>query len=152
MKRFILKLTAILMILITGITGCNKPENCNYIDGKGCDKVEISKKEFLTMCIVPYEVTANSSNKLIICNHTKKDICHEYSSMDYFNGNNWEPIEFGYFGYQDVAHYLPAGKESEFETSLYSLVEKYNNSKKGKYRSRKKICGPYYLVAEFEVK
>ena len=148
-KSFVTIFFAITISL--SFTSCERSENCNYIDGKGCDKVEISKKEFLTMCIVPYEVTANSPSKLIICNHTKKDISYSYFSMDYFNGNNWVPIEFD-FVFDAALRYLSAGKETELETDLYSLVEKYNNSKKGKYRYRQEICGPYYLVAEFEFK
>jgi hypothetical protein len=128
-----------------------------------CGKVEINKKEYMAMCIVPEVVTANSVNKLRIENYTKHKMENiDRISLEYYNNNYWEliylkPVNSAYM-------YLPAGDFSEVvfvaysdgvSYNLYSLIKKYNDSKQGKYRIVNDVTseeGKYKLVAEFEVK
>ena len=116
-----------------------------------CGKVEINKKEYIAMCIIPNIISENSVNKLIIENYTKKGLVYDPPfSIEYFNGNQWETLEFD-FGFTLPAYTLHAGKLIEWEINLYSLVERYNDGKKGKYRYVKNVCR-YNLYAEFEIK
>ena len=116
-----------------------------------CSKIEISKKESIAMCIIPDIVTENSVNTLRIENHTKKDMGYgTIFYIEYFNENNWVQLEFD-FGFTLPYFSLHSGEAIEEVMNLYFLVEKYNESKKGKYRYIKEL-GNYYLYAEFEVK
>ena len=157
MKKHIL-----LFIVITScIASCYKESNflCD------CGKIEINKKEYIAMCIIPEEVTANSKNYLRIENHTKNIMNYLADfSMEYFNENNWVPIDLGItldggtiFITETNINVVLAGEteENEIRLSFYWLIENYNNSLKGRYRISKTVAVDkknYGLVAEFEVK
>jgi hypothetical protein len=111
------------------------------------------------MCIIPDIVTENSVNVLRIENYTKISMGYGTSfSMEYFYDNKWKTIDFDFY-FTAIGYALHAGKVKEEVDNLYSLVEKYNDSKKGKYRIIKDVWlynypNPpgYNLIAEFEVK
>jgi hypothetical protein len=145
MKKIII--CAVLFATITTV-GCNKEKPDALCP---CGKVEINKKEYIAMCIIPDIVSETSVNKLRMENHTKKEMVYGNPfSMEYFNGNQWEKIELD-FNFTLPAYILHTGKAVEWEMNLYSLAEKYNDAKKGKYRYIKEL-GKYKLYAGFEVK
>ena len=143
--REIFFLIAILFFFVL-FTGCkDKPESLCP-----CGKVEINKREYISMCIIPNIVSENSVNKLRIENHTKKAMVYGNPYMEYFNENKWMPIEWD-INFTCIAYSLHAGESTEWEINLYSLAEKYNDAKKGKYRYIRSL-NRYNLTAEFEVK
>jgi hypothetical protein len=153
MKRLFL---ALLVMCLT-IAACQKDNESKC----ECGKVEINKKEYIAMCILPYEVSINSVNKLRIENHTKEDMFYAGPfPLEYFNKNKWEYIQFdsGNVNYMVVEYNLPTGKTTKEVMNLYSLAEKYNDSKKGKYRivqqiyTKEEEYKSYSLYAEFEIK
>ena len=141
-------------------TGCKK-SNVKICD---CGKVEINKTEYAAMCILPYEISINSENKLIMENHTKRFMSYGTPfSLEYFNENNWELIPLDDAVWETIELGLFAGETTERHTYLYSFVEKYNNGKKGKYRMIKSVSLhtehlnnddviSINLYAEFEIK
>ena len=143
-KSLTLLLSCFLTVLL--LNGCQKyPESqCP------CGKIEISKKESIAMCIIPDIVTENSVNKLRIENYTKKSISDSYYHFEYFHENNWIIIETDYF-FDDMARYIAANTVKEEDMNLFYFVEKYNDSKKGKYRISKELAMGRFF-AEFEVK
>jgi hypothetical protein len=157
MKKIFFIVILLFATIATILIGCHKYNEDNFICK--CGKVEINKKEYVTMCIIPDIVSENSVNKLRIENHTKKNIIYENPfSIEYFNGNDWNSVEFD-FSFTLPLYTLKVGKAIEWNMSLYSLIEKYNDGKKGKYRYIKKVNlaiypDPlsHYLYAEFEIK
>jgi hypothetical protein len=146
-KRFFICVTV--MLLIICFTGCFKYNEADFLCG--CGKIETDKKEYIAMCVLPQEATINSANYLRIENHTKNNISYGTPfSMEFFSNNNWELIYFDLV-FTEILCWTLAGEATSELTNIYSLVEKYNDAKKGKYRIIKKI-GRYDLVAEFEVK
>jgi len=136
--------------LLTG-TACEKEKEPNSKSGK----ITISEDEYIVMTILPEMISSNLLNKWIIENHTKNDMIYGTPfSLEYFNKNSWAAIQLD-IEWEDIGLTLLAGKTTEGEINLYSLVEKYNNSKKGKYRIIKNIIfqniGSYNLCAEFEI-
>ena len=115
-----------------------------------CEKIEINKKEYIAVCIVPEEVTINSTNKLIMENYTKKSIIDGVYHFEYFHENDWIVIEWD-INFDAMARYIQANTVKEVNMDLYSFAEKYNNSKIGKYRISKQL-GRYRVFAEFEIK
>jgi len=152
MKEKILLL--VIFLLCIGFMGCQKyPETqCP------CGKIEISKKEYIAMCILPDIVTENSVNVLRMENYTKLTMGYgSVFSMKYFNDDCWEDVEFD-FVFTDIAYGMHSKTAEEKVWDLYSLT-KYNNYKKGTYKITKEVwlydypnppC--YYLSAEFELK
>jgi hypothetical protein len=158
MKKSFLKPTILLLaavILMLCSASCDKdPKCCDTCNG--CTTVEINKKECIMMCIVPDVVTANSVNKVRLENHTKTEMIYGSPfSIEYYNGNYWETLQFD-FGFTDIGYFLLASETKEWDTNFYLLAEKYNNSKKGKYRYIKdfylKNIDDYDLIVEFEIK
>ena len=136
--------------LLTG-TACEKEKEPNSKSGK----ITIDKNEFITMVVLPEMVSSNSLNKLIIENHTKSDMIYGTPfSLEYFNKNSWTAIQLDIM-WTAIGLTLLAGNTTEGEINLYSLIERYNNSKKGKYRIIKNITfpniGDYNLCAEFYI-
>ena len=91
-------------------------------------------------------------------NNTKLNLLYGTTfSMEYFNKNHWESVEFD-FMFTLPLFTLLAGETTEKDMNLYALAEEYNNAKKGKYRIIKDVSlsiGQYnrhYLIAEFEIK
>jgi hypothetical protein len=123
-----------------------------------CGKIEINKKEYIAMCIIPNIVTENSVNVLRMENYTKINMGYgTVFSMKYFNDNSWENIEFD-FMFTAIAFGVNPKTSKEEGWNLYSLTG-YNNYKKGKYKIVKGVWlynypdpPEYYLSAEFELK
>jgi len=143
MKKYIF----IIAVIFTNLISCKeKPESLCP-----CGKVEINKKEYISMCIIPDIVSENSVNKLIIENHTKKEVVYGiYFSLEYFDENGWTPIPLNIISTY-IGIILHAGKINEEKLDLYNLVKELGDLKKGKYRIIKKIES-HSLYAEFEVK
>jgi len=150
MKKAILVLGTLLWLL-TCLTSCFKYNETNFLCD--CGKVEIDKKEYIAMCVLPEEVTKNSINYLRMENHTKQNLSYGTPyTIEYFNNNNWERIPFpDNWGFEDILLHIPAGEIKEGITKLYSIVEECNEGITGKYRIIKEIEN-HSLVAEFEVK
>jgi hypothetical protein len=142
---------ALLPFLIC-LASCFKYNEDNFLCT--CGKVEIDKKEYIALCILPDVVTHNSVNYLRIENHTKQNISYgTYFSIEYFNDNNWEHIPFpDNWAFEDILLYTLAGETTEGVTNLYSIVEECNEGKVGRYRFKKIVGKDTGLVAEFEVK
>jgi len=110
----------------------------------GCGKFNLTETEFVSWCVVPYEVSRNSENKLILENNTERVLRWDASfSMEYFDKNEWSPVQLKNISWVDVAYFLLPGETFELPTlaydrygsvNLYSLVKNFNNSQKGKYR------------------
>jgi hypothetical protein len=124
-----------------------------------CSVVKISNREYLLMQILPETVSANSSHVLKIENHTKKVMNYgHHFHLEYFDGNNWIDIKLDIVWETILLGLKPRKVIEEQMVSgyLYSLVEKYNNSKKGRYRIVKEFIvmwtnEGYHLCAEFEI-
>ena len=150
MKRIFYFLT-ILFIVVS----CNKYNGDNFICD--CGKIEIDKKEYIAMCVIPQEVTINSGSYLRMENHTNKNMSYgEDFYMEYFNKNQWEPIYFDFY-FTAIGRNTKAGEKTVGLMNLYSLAEEYNNACEGKYRIIKDVSlsiGQYNrhdLIAEFEL-
>jgi len=109
------------------------------------------------MCVLPKEVTINSESYLRLENHTKEKMVYGSNfSMEYFNKNQWEPIDFDFF-FNSMLHGIQAGETTVNLTNLYSLAEQYNNACEGKYRIIKDVSltigqyNRYDLIAEFNL-
>ena len=144
MKKYIFTI-AILFFFILFIGCKEKPESLCP-----CGKVEINKKEYISMCIIPDIVSENSVNKLRMENHTKKDMMYDCFRIAYFNDGNWEPIQDSTIC-DKMARYVNAGEALEHEVNLYSDIDRFDCPQKGKYRISR-LIGKYYLYAEFEIK
>ena len=150
MKNNILKITAILLIFI-GSFSCNEekvekqPKVQTPTEYDSCGRIDINEKEFVQMCISPYIVSTDSPTPmLIIKNNTTKGLNYgRVFSIEYFNEGNWIQIQpLNIFITLEIL-YTDASTTSEYEMkyesintseSLYSLVERCNNGKKGMYR------------------
>jgi hypothetical protein len=154
-KIFFIPVTVLLLILC--FTSCNRYNEADFLCD--CGKIEIDKKEYIAMCISSKEVTANSVNYWRSENHTKQNMCCNSGiqfALDYFDSDHWKSIQIN-IPINSLPWYVNAGQILEEKIDLYSLVEQYNNAKKGKYRIGKNIqlgdeTNQYDLVAEFEVK
>jgi len=117
-----------------------------------CGRIVINENEFITMQILPNEVSDVSVNNLRIENHTSIDITYGAPFyLEYFDTNDWTPILLDKIEWTDIGILLPAGEITENQIHLYSLVNEYNNGKKGRYRITKNIFG-VGICAEFEIK
>ena len=149
MKK-VLFLTFFAAITCFVITGCKKPDSLCP-----CGKIEISKKEYVAMCVLPNVVTANSVNTLRMENYTKKKMVYgPTADLEYFDETNWIPIRsLGIGGVVGtyIGLILFANEPREYTLNLYHLIQEYNDSKTGKYRIVRNI-GDYDLYAEFEFK
>ena len=132
-----------------------KPMNTILENTEFCGRIEIGKDEYMIMKVFPETVTTNSLNKLIIENHTKIDASYgTFFSLEHFNGEKWIPIKLDLM-WHDILINLFSGETNEEEINLYSLIERNNNSKKGRYRITKDFTfsntGNYNVCAEFEI-
>jgi hypothetical protein len=151
MKKHIL-----LFIVVTiCITSCFRYNETDFLCD--CGKIEINKKEYIAMCVVPEEVTNSSVNYLRIENHTNLEMTYgDDCYFEYFDENNWQPITMT--GGTEMLFGTFAGESTIKQLNLYSLVKESNDAKKGKYRILKDVSlstgkyNRYDLVAEFEVK
>ena len=142
-------------------------------------KHKINENEYKMIRVAP-EIISDPTSKWVVENHTSKDMVYGTPfSMEYFDGNKWAQIRFNYDGdvkiiyiWEGIGFLLFAGKVAEFSFSyypdpidegrltdtrldLFSLAQKFNNGKKGKYRVRRNFTvidsGNYNLCAEFEI-
>jgi len=154
MKKNTLKFITLILFIAGFFSACKeKPEALC-----ACGKIEINKKEYIAMCVVPEVVTSNSVNYLRMENFSKQIMLYGYSFfIEYFYENHWELIKTDIIIELPLL-YLEASTATEEEMNLYSFAEKYNSSKKGKYRIVKDVSlstgqyNSYDLVAEFEFK
>ena len=152
MKKLLTIFTSLFVTIICFLfSGCQKyPETLCP-----CGKIEISKKEYIAMCISPEEVTENSTNILRMENYTKKNMLYDNSFFEYFNGNDWNPIPLDLIAIELILYQLPAGKVGESKANFYYLLTEHaNDAKNGKYRFTQSVTlsgfGKYNLVTEFE--
>ena len=128
-----------------------------------CEKIfKISDDEFISMQIIPEKVSINSSNVWRMENKTKKFMSYGTPfSLEYLEGNNWKSIQLWDIWTLNGLG-LSAGEATEGQTSLYSIVEEYNNGKKGRYRVIREVslqsdrmnnadAISFTLCAEFEI-
>jgi len=133
MKTNILKLTAILLMLV-GFSACEKETQAVPLIAE-CGKYYISETEFFSWCVVPYVVSENSENMQVLENRTEIGLTYGNPfSLEYFNGSNWENIPLDGVNWTNIELGLFPDKTTEEYIYLYSLIKKYNNAKKGKYR------------------
>jgi len=156
-------LLLVILFTIIGIIGCQKLKDCPCDAAKESEKIEVNKKEYLIKCMLPETVTNNTTNKLIICNHTKNIMNYRYAfSLEFFNENNWTEIPLN-INWEEILLGLAPFETFEWDLNLYSFVEQHNEFKKGKYRISKYISlntnekyslhiGSYDFYFEFEIK
>ena len=136
--KTILKITAFsatLLILVMGLTSCRDKENPPYT--AECGKFHITNTEFVSWCIIPFEVSNNSTNKVKFENRTGSILTHRAPfSVEYFNGENWE-----YVRHNAMIHWvgcefrISPGETIESYKSLYWWVEESSHKhRRGKYR------------------
>jgi len=101
-------------------------------------RFDVNENEYVTMQIVPEEETNHSSALLRIENHTESCLGLGTFSLQYYSKNNWGPDLLRDVAWEDIYHCLLAG-DAEERTNIFSLVNKYNNSKKGRYRVTKQF-------------
>ena len=164
MKKLYLFLLAILCL--TG-TACEEKEiNTEPIE---CGRIDINENEYVVMQVVPEKIYVNTYHVLRIENHTQGVLQYGTPySLEYFNGKNWGKIQLNLVW---TLVYLGLGasettedyKSENYEKNFYSLIDKYNKGKKGKYRIIKdfSVCHNWplsspdiylKLCAEFEIK
>ena len=148
MKKLVFILLA---ICLTGIA-CEKKKETD----SGCGKLEINEEEYITMQILPKEVSANSKDTIRFENHTKQEMYADYSfSLEYFDKNCWTPVELENQIDPLIRHICKAGATSNMGGYLYLLIERYD-LKKGRYKIIKEVSlqnvGKYNICAEFEIK
>jgi hypothetical protein len=124
------------------------------------NKHEISEDEYIMVQIIPDTVSAKSANKWIMENHTSFDMIYgENFWMEYFDGDKWTSIEFD-FMFTCLGIILFSGNTVDlmlhyFQLNLFILAERYNDSKKGRYRIIRHVTlinlGNYNLCSEFEI-
>jgi hypothetical protein len=98
----------------------------------------------------PYEVSEHSENVVKLENRTKRRLQYETAySLDYFNQGKWVPVQINDPWPNPSFGLMPGETDGErfgcdhplypfIQIPLYSIVERYNNSKKGKYRIGRK--------------
>jgi len=144
----------LLFIVITiCISSCYKESNflCD------CGKMEITKRKYIALCVVPEEVTANSVNYLRIENHTREKIEYRHSSgwaIEYFDKDHWELVV--QFPFTEIGSInILAGETEKRIIDFFALAEEHNKGKKGRYRNIQYATldnTSYTLISEFEVK
>ncbi|GHV55987.1 hypothetical protein FACS1894182_01600 [Bacteroidia bacterium] len=141
----------IVCIIVIGTTSCESKYNSDDIIPYECGNVEIGENEFVSMQVLPEQVSTDSPVKLIIENHTKEDMTYSaVFSLEYFNGRDWISIPLDIM-FPTIGCLLKAGETAEDPIDLFTKKQNY---KKGKYRINKRVTldKTYHLCAEFEMK
>ena len=127
-------------------------------------KIDIKENEYVTLQMLPEQVSTNTSHKIKTENNTKGNLVYDYSFFfEYFNENYWEIIKIDGIMSDMALRTLQVGGTLEEDRNLYALTKLYNKGKKGKYRYVKSfsqiydfpfgiIENPFYLCVEFEIK
>jgi len=161
MKKFLsfLVFSAFIITIAIFISCDKKNDNDNpVIPDPGiftaeCGRVEINSEEYIQLCIVPNIVTANSTNKYRIENHSKRDLFYGVDfALEFFDNNNWIPIDLNDIHWEEIGISTKAGDTDEHSVGLYWFVEKFNSTKAGKYRIIKSMGKGLSIPAEFIVK
>ena len=133
MKVNVLKFAVILLFFAGVFYSCN--DNNTYFGTAECGKFNVTETEFVSWCIVPYEVTRYSVNVQRLENRTEKMLIYDaYFSLEYFSRNKWTSIQLSGVNWEMIGYVLYPYETSEEVISLYSLVNEFNSGKKGKYR------------------
>ena len=127
-------------------------------------RFNLNETEFVRMYFSSESDFINSSIELIIENYTKGELDYGPDfSLEYFNKENWTKIQLN-IAFSSILRFLPAGKTAKEKAYLFSSIEKYNNSKEGRYRLTKDfgfcsdslfesdIISGIKLSTEFEIK
>ena len=122
--------------------------------------VEVNKSDFLLMQIVPSQISYDTASKFVLVNRTNYELYwNTIITLSYYEKNSWQPVTVN-GDWIDIGYVLDPGEifSSEIvagDMNLYSLVNKFNDGKKGLYRLLKKITipdmGKYDVYAEFEM-
>jgi len=125
--------TVVLLMLAIGFSSCREREIPVYPD---CGVFNLTATQFVSWCVFPNVVSENSENTVRLENHTGKTLIFWIGySLEYFNGKYWEDVYRGDITFPAIDDDLAPGEITEITTSfLYSRIQHFNNSKKGKYR------------------
>lgn len=117
-----------------------------------CGIVEINEDEYLKMCASPDKNSINSSFKLLIENHTQKElIWGERYWLEYYEGSKWVPVKLDII-FTHIAYILKPDQKAEQQIFL----SERNFQLTGKYRIYKDFDnssghGTITIYAEFEI-
>ena len=154
MKR-LFTIFIVICFTITYFSSCFRYNETDFLCD--CGKIEISKKEYIAICVVPEEVTTTSVNFLRIENHTREKIEYRHSSgwaIEYFDKDHWELVV--QFPFTEIGSInILAGETEKRIIDFFALAEEHNKGKKGRYRNIQYATldnTSYTLISEFEVK
>ncbi|MDR2908212.1 MAG: hypothetical protein LBU91_09530 [Bacteroidales bacterium] len=164
MKTLTFKLTmvsAVLLMLAGIFCSCKEKEKTSKVYSTTEGKVDINETEFVKLYFSPESGSINSPVELILGNHTEGVLTFGQAfSLEYFDDENWTEVQLD-INFEDIGLSLEAGGIRKGMFNL-SLIDEYNNGKKGKYRYVKKfglsykfpfVTGETFpLYAEFEIK
>lgn len=159
MKKITLFFTLAILLILAGISSaCNKDTKKAYSTKEG--RFDVNETEFVKMYFSPENGFINSPVELIIENHTEGVLSYGHAfSFEYFDKGNWTELPLD-LNFPDNLLGLLAGETSKGQFNL-SLIEEYNNGKKGKYRYVKRFdffydcpldVTVFTLYTEFEVR
>jgi hypothetical protein len=165
MKKKILLATAIMLVLMGSFSGCQKKEGTTkelyFCSTKERGRIDINENEFVSMYFSPESGSINYPVESIIENHTKGVLNFGNPfSLEYLDKENWTEIQLD-INFEDI--YLGLGPDETRKGWFnLSLIEEYNNGKKGKYRIGRnyslsynfpfEVYSSFNLYAEFEIK
>jgi len=165
MKRSVFIVSAILLISAGIFSACQETKEeeksmlRSYSTTEG--RVDISETEFVRIYFSPESGFINSPIELIFENNTKGFLSYGNEfSLEYFDKENWTEIQLD-INWEAILLGLGAGETRKGRFNL-SLIEEFNNGKKGKYRYVKnfgisydayfEIVRTFKLYAELEIK
>jgi len=123
-------LSAFFLVLAGVMVSCNDNEEIT-LHPTECGIFSLNETEFVSWCLMP-------NNVLKLENHTKGILTYGVAySLDFFNSGVWTAVPLTGLNWQAIGLGLSPGQTDEdcsFQTSLYGLVERFNNSQRGKYR------------------
>jgi len=162
MKRSIFIVASILLISAGNFSACKEKEDAIKAYSAKEVRFDINETEFVTMQVLPKNGFIHSPAELILENHTKGVLTYGTPfSFEYLNKNNWESIPLLEVAWENILLGIGAGETSKGWLN-FSLIEKYNKGKKGKYRigrryglyynSFAEIVSSFNLYIEFEIK
>ena len=163
LKRGTAEMLCAITLCLFVAAGCSKRDDLYTIISVPSErtKIEVTEDEFVTMYVLPEVISINSSAKLIIENHTKRILTYGAPfSLEYLEKESWKEIKLD-VAWESIQYGISAGDTTEEQFNL-SLIKKFNNSKKGRYRIVRDFglyyhfpfgeCSSFILHAEFEIK
>lgn len=158
-NKKIMIMTAIMLIVAGSFVSCEDKE----LSICECGRVYINETEFVAMCIVPREVTANSTHVVRMENRTGHTISWKAPIwVSFYGENGWETV-FPRLGTNilwtnDVTSLRPGGTKEQ-PGNFYAATEAWNEGKKGLYRMGRNVILSsdghdtiITLYAEFEIR